>query len=111
MNAEKIHQANNLEDRYDCLLVISGNCNSVGEIHAEIKRIFSNQDEGITLSTVHKAKGLEADNVYVLATERMPHPKATNMEEERNICYVAITRAKQNLFYCGPKPTGGRYGR
>ena len=54
------------------------------------------------LSTVHKAKGLEADNVYILATERMPHPKG-NLEEN-NICYVAITRAKKNLFYCGPKP-------
>ena len=74
-------------------------------IIAEIKRVFDNNDKGeIMLSTVHKAKGLEADNVYILATERMPHPKATNPKEERNICYVAITRAKKNLFYCGPKP-------
>jgi superfamily I DNA/RNA helicase len=54
------------------------------------------------LSTVHKAKGLEADNVYILATNRMPHPKGGS--EENNICYVAITRAKKNLFYVGPKP-------
>ena len=56
------------------------------------------------LSTVHKAKGLEADNVYILTPERMPHPKATNPQEERNICYVAITRAKKNLYYCGERP-------
>ena len=54
------------------------------------------------LSTVHKAKGLEADNVYLLATERMPHPLGG--QEENNICYVAITRAKKNLFYVGEKP-------
>lgn len=109
MNAEKIYQANGLEDRYDCLQVISGNCTTVGDIHTQIKKLFVNKDEGVTLSTVHKAKGLEADNVYVLATERMPHPNASNIEEERNICYVAITRAKQNLYYCGPKPSGARY--
>ncbi len=74
-------------------------------ILAEIKRVFNaNQKGDIMLSTVHKAKGLEADNVYILATERMPHPKATNMQEELNICYVAITRAKKNLYYVGPRP-------
>ena len=54
------------------------------------------------LSTVHKAKGLEADNVYILATDRMPHPKGGS--EENNICYVAITRAKKTLLYVGPRP-------
>tara|TARA_Y100001973_G_C5181492_1_gene325196 strand:- start:308 stop:1837 length:1530 start_codon:yes stop_codon:yes gene_type:complete len=107
---EKLNQANNLEDKYECLSIISDNCLNVGEIINEIKTIFDNQKEGVVLSTVHKAKGLEANDVYILATDRMPHPKATNMEEERNICYVAITRAKENLYYCGPKPTGGRYG-
>ena len=69
----------------------------------EIKKVFDGKDHGdIMLSTVHKAKGLEADNVYILATERMPHPLGNN--EENNICYVAITRAKKNLFYCGPRP-------
>ena len=78
---------------------------TVGGIVNEIKRVFDNNDKGeIMLSTVHKAKGLEADNVYILATERMPHPKATNPKEERNICYVAITRAKKTLLYVGPTP-------
>lgn len=54
------------------------------------------------LSTVHKAKGLEADNVFILATERMPNKRLGS--EENNICYVAITRAKKNLYYCGPRP-------
>jgi len=105
VQAEKFNQANNLEDKHECLLILSSKADTVGGIIAEIKRVFDNNDKGeIMLSTVHKAKGLEADNVYILATERMPHPKATNPKEERNICYVAITRAKKNLFYCGPKP-------
>tara|TARA_R110000751_G_scaffold65981_3_gene134845 strand:+ start:1888 stop:3321 length:1434 start_codon:yes stop_codon:yes gene_type:complete len=105
VSVEKFNQANNLEDKYECLLIFATKASTVGGIIAEIKRIFDNNDKGeIMLSTVHKAKGLEADNVYILATERMPHPKATNPKEERNICYVAITRAKKNLFYVGPKP-------
>ena len=91
------------EDKKDCILIFATRASTVGGIIEEIKRVFDNNDKGeIMLSTVHKAKGLEADNVYVLATERMPHPKGGS--EENNICYVAITRAKKNLFYCGPKP-------
>ena len=103
--ADKVNQANNLEDKFECLKIFSTMATTVGGIVNEIKRVFDNNEEGeIMLSTVHKAKGLEADNVYILATDRMPHPKASNPREERNICYVAITRAKRNLFYCGPKP-------
>ena len=92
-----------LKIRKIVFLIFASRASTVGGIIEEIKRVFDNNDKGeIMLSTVHKAKGLEADNVYVLATERMPHPKGGS--EENNICYVAITRAKKNLFYCGPKP-------
>lgn len=102
---EKKNQALALEDKYNCLSIFVGKANTVQGIIDEINRVFSSDGKGdIMLSTVHKAKGLEADNVYLLATERMPHPRATNPQEERNICYVAITRAKRNLFYCGPSP-------
>ncbi len=102
---EKMAQANALEDKFDCLMIFVSKANTVGGILEEIKKVFDGKDKGdIMLSTVHKAKGLEADNVFILATERMPHPKASNPQEERNICYVAITRAKKNLYYVGPKP-------
>ena len=101
----KENQAFSLEDKKDCISIFVKKATTVGGIIEEIKRVFDGNDSGaIMLSTVHKAKGLEADNVFILATERMPHPKATNIQEERNICYVAITRAKQNLYYCGPRP-------
>jgi DNA helicase-2/ATP-dependent DNA helicase PcrA len=105
VNANKQNQANALEDKHKCITVFAGRADTVGGIIAEIKRVFnSNQKGDIMLSTVHKAKGLEADNVYILTPERMPHPKATNPREERNIIYVAITRAKKNLYYVGPRP-------
>jgi len=102
-NADKTNQALALEDKRDCISVFIGKSKTVGDIINNIKFVFENNEEGeILLSTVLKAKGLEADNVFILATERMPHPKGGH--EENNICYVAITRAKKNLFYCGPKP-------
>ena len=103
ISEDKKSQAFALEDKRDCIAIFVGKATTVGGIIEEIKRVFDNPDVGeIMLSTVHKAKGLEADNVYILATDRMPHPKGGH--EENNICYVAITRAKQNLFFVGPKP-------
>jgi DNA helicase-2/ATP-dependent DNA helicase PcrA len=103
MNLNKENQAMALEDKKDCIMIFVEKATTVGGIIEEIKKVFDGKDHGdIMLSTVHKAKGLEADNVYILATERMPHPLGNN--EENNICYVAITRAKKNLFYCGPRP-------
>ena len=103
LDDNKENQAMALEDKRDCINIFVKKATTVGGIIEEIKRVFDNNDEGeIMLSTVHKAKGLEADNVYILATERMPHPLGG--KEENNIAYVAITRAKNNLFYIGPKP-------
>ena len=103
MNDNKKNQALALEDKRECISIFVSKATTVGGIIEEIKRVFDGNDKGeIMLSTVHKAKGLEADNVYILATERMPHPLGG--QEENNIAYVAITRAKNNLFYCGPKP-------
>lgn len=103
MEQGKKNQALALEDKRDCINIFVNKATTVGGIIEEIKRVFDGSDKGeIMLSTVHKAKGLEADNVYILATERMPHPMGG--KEENNICYVAITRSKKNLFYVGPKP-------
>lgn len=56
----------------------------------------------ITLSTIHKAKGLEADRVFILRPDLLPWPYASTQEEiqqEENLHYVAITRAKHALIY------------
>ena len=53
--------------------------------------------DGVTLSTVHRVKGMEWDRVLVFGTDRglMPHDLSENLEEERRILYVAITRARR----------------
>ncbi len=59
---------------------------------------------GIRLSSIHKAKGLEADRVFLLEPEgaTVPHPMAKSawqVEQEWNLRYVAITRAIRELVY------------
>jgi DNA helicase-2/ATP-dependent DNA helicase PcrA len=71
--------------------------------------LLSDQDsieeekELVTLMTVHNAKGLEYDTVFVVGCEdgSFPHMRALEEggeEEERRLCYVAITRARQRLY-------------
>lgn len=54
--------------------------------------------------TIHSAKGLEFENVFIVGLEEgiFPHRNSFDsieqMEEERRLCYVAITRAKRNLY-------------
>lgn len=65
-------------------------------------------DEAIVLSTIHQAKGLEWDVVFVLhlIEPGFPNARALNedggLEEERRLFYVAITRAMTRLFLCYP---------
>ncbi|MGE3341631.1 MAG: ATP-dependent helicase [Candidatus Altimarinota bacterium] len=60
-------------------------------------------EDYLTLMTVHSAKGLEFDHVYIVGLEEgvFPHSRASfdpeQMEEERRLMYVAMTRAKENL--------------
>ncbi len=60
----------------------------------------SDEDSDVLLVTAHSSKGLEADNVYLVSLnkEQFPHIRASDIEEERRLAYVAITRAKKNLY-------------
>jgi len=66
---------------------------------------IAGDDEGVvTLMTLHSAKGLEFENVFIVGVEEgiFPHSRAlmdqSEMEEERRLCYVGITRAKERLY-------------
>ncbi len=69
------------------------------------------EDEFLTLSTTHQAKGLEWKAVFVLwvSEGRFPGPRYDDIEEERRLFYVALTRAKDHLALVHPQMARDRY--
>ena len=66
---------------------------------------YSEDGDAITLMTVHSAKGLEFKVVFIIGLEEniLPHANSlfdeSQLEEERRLMYVAITRAKERLYF------------
>lgn len=79
-----------------------------GEIQGEDVEEGVDKDEKLTLSSIHQAKGLEWRAVFVLwvAEGRFPTPQSLRTlageEEERRLFYVAVTRAKDELYLTHP---------
>lgn len=70
---------------------------------------YKESDNGVNLMTLHSAKGLEFNEVFLVGLEEgiFPHSRsiesAEELEEERRLMYVGITRAKKNLFILNAK--------
>lgn len=76
---------------------------SVSEVRARIESLFSDKDDAarVMLTTTHKAKGLERERCWILSETFRPN-RGT---EEANLWYVAVTRAKNELYLVGATPT------
>ena len=89
------------------LEILSDDINTSAELIAKIDGIFSDRKKGgISLSTIHKAKGLEAENVYIACRHLMPSSRAKKdweIRQEYNLMYVAYTRAKNILGFIDEK--------
>lgn len=103
--AEMSEEHVDLIDKIDIIKALAGDdmdC-TVSEIVEQLRMIFKKDGDGICLSTVHKAKGLESDRVFILEKKKFYVPSAmknpTYAEQEKNLEYVAITRAKKYLGY------------
>jgi superfamily I DNA/RNA helicase len=81
---------------------IAQQCRTVMELVEKLRMMFSDKVEGVVFSSIHRSKGLEAKNVYILHGELLPHPKAREgeeMEQEMNCKFVAITRSLDRLIW------------
>lgn len=104
----KENRAFALQDKVTCIEIMMENLKedeySLNGLIDNIEKMFKDQKGNlITLCTVHKAKGLEAETVYILDRfSLMPSRWARQdwqLEQEDNLIYVAITRAKKKLVY------------
>jgi DNA helicase II / ATP-dependent DNA helicase PcrA len=88
-------------------------------MNKEVKLRSKQFTDGIKLSTIHRAKGLEYKTVYILASVdgSIPHDFALDsyrkgdlapLEEERRLMYVASTRAKLDLYFSVPQTRRGK---
>lgn len=104
---ENIKELATLATRYDALPGREGIVSFLADaaLAGDQDEMDRKQDmKGVTLMTVHAAKGLEFDNVFVTGMEEGLFPHENNNdekrdeEEERRLFYVAITRARKRLF-------------
>jgi len=92
-----------IEDKYDTIMAFAdmADARNVAELIMHIEDIFDDKRAQVTFSSVHRAKGLEADNVFIIKPSAMPSRRASKdweIRQEQNIRYVAFTRAKDVLY-------------
>ncbi|MDU2672243.1 MAG: ATP-dependent helicase [Clostridium sp.] len=84
----------------------------VQNVEEEIEKSKGDKN-GVILSTIHGVKGMEFKNVYIINCdeETIPHKSSIdeNIEEERRLFYVAVTRAIHNLYIFSPKTIRGKF--
>lgn len=93
---KKFHLIESIHDKYDCLTALSSACKTTKEITSKINSMFVDVSDTkvVLLSSVHKAKGLERNNVFLIK-----NTFSFADDSEKAIYYVAITRAKNKLYF------------
>lgn len=99
-----------VDDHVDSLVACAemAGAQSYDDLRATVTRLF-NEKEGVRqLSTVHRAKGSEADNIYVLEAEKLGMSYSRDNDEQRqqarNVEYVGYTRGKKALYLLRAAP-------
>jgi DNA helicase-2/ATP-dependent DNA helicase PcrA len=105
---ENLQELLNVTREYDNAAEGAPSLGEFLESVALVSDVDSLVDEGeaVTLMTLHSAKGLEFPVVFLVGMEEgvFPHSRSMNsdseLEEERRLCYVGMTRAKEELHLC-----------
>lgn len=103
-------RCNYVEDQVETLEVIIENCelsDPISVLVEEIRSFFGDTENGnqevLTLSTIHRAKGKEWDRVFVLDMDKHSPSRWARqpweIAQEVNLCYVQVTRAKKHLTF------------
>lgn len=90
-------------DKAECLfsLIENSGAKTPRQLAEHIRDLFSDEKAEITFSSIHRAKGLESENVFFLQPYLIPSKYAEQdweLAQEKNLYYVALTRAKENLY-------------
>jgi superfamily I DNA/RNA helicase len=92
-----------MNEKIQAIEVLSEGIGNPHDVIRKIKELFSNDKKsGICLSNMHKSKGLESERVFIIHQELIPSKYAKlqwQIEQERNLEYVAYTRAKTTLGF------------
>lgn len=95
-----------INDRADCIRALSEDCDNISEVIARIQSVFADFEASgapkgaVILSSIHKAKGLEADTIFWYDSDiQFKCKQDWQARQQRNLEYVAITRAKRTLYY------------
>lgn len=96
-----------IDDKVDTIIAVSEDCKNVQCIVDKLDKLFNDDSAAsFIFSSVHRAKGLEADTVYNLTPHLMPlirkDQKDWELDQEYNIKYVALTRAKNKMVFVNP---------
>lgn len=97
-------QIQRVQDQFECVRVLfeSSQATSLLMLQAEIGDLFADASGAVWLSSIHRAKGLEAENVYILNPDKMElrysSQQAWQLQQERNVHYVGLTRSKSAMF-------------
>lgn len=110
-----------LEDKLETMIILIERCLELGKndlksLQNLIDSMFSDSDDGkpniVTLSSIHKAKGLEFETCYILGESQLQPSRYARLEweqqQERNLIYVARTRAIQNMIFIEDIPLRSR---
>lgn len=92
-----------LADRYETVAVLSDGCSTVQDLINAAENIFSDEDKAgvVMCSSVHRVKGLQAETSVIIKPSIMPMKTKTerDAQQERNIQYVAMTRATKTMIF------------
>lgn len=97
----------NVEDKYNTIIAVCEDCKNIDCVINKLQALFTDDTTAnYIFSSIHKAKGLEADTVYILTPHLLPlthkNQKDWEKDQELNIKYVALTRSKNKMVFVNP---------